>query len=204
MDQPGNSHNALDMSQQTLNGQCNGLGQAQDSGGKQKAAGEARASLQKLADAFDASRPGALARMKKSDPLKPDVREALDRGLRQLEGLAKDGGEGRRLSPGDESKRRGEAMANLADGIYGNFGYNENSRAVVRSIERELRATKVPVDVRAIERLIGDLERRRLESTVAGDKKPEDPQGTFFDPARLPPAYRQKIEKYYEKLSEIR
>src|SRR5262249_10195862 len=164
----------------------------------------ARASLQKLADAFDASRPGALARMKKSDPLKPDVREALDRGLCQLEGLARDGSEGRRLSPGDESKQRGEAMANLADGIYGNFGYNETSRAVVRAIERELRTTEVPVDFRVIEKLIGDLERRRLESTVAGDKKLEDPRGTFFDPARLPPAYREKIEKYYEKLSELR
>jgi hypothetical protein len=193
-----------DKNQQTLNGQCNGLGQAQDSDGKQKAAGEAKASLQMIADAFDASRPGALVRMKKSDPLKPGILEALDRGLRQLEGLAEDGGEGRRLSAGDESKRRGEAMANLADGIYGNFGYNENSRAVVRAIERELRTTKVPVDVRAIERLIGDLERRRVESTVAGDKKPESPQGTFSDPARLPPAYREKIEKYYEKLSEIK
>jgi len=118
--------------------------------------------------------------------------------------LAKDGGEGRRLTPGDEAKQRGEAMANLADGIYGNFGYNENSRAAVRAIERELSDTKVPVDVRVIEKLIGDLERRRLEATVAGDKKPEAPQGTFFDPARLPPAYREKIEKYYEKLSEIR
>jgi hypothetical protein len=193
-----------DKNQQMLNDRCNALGQAQDAGGTQKAAGEARASLQKLADAFDASRPGALAGMKASDPLKPDVREALDHGLGQLEALAKDGGEGHRLSPDDESKQRGEAMTNLVDGIYGKFGYNENSRAVARAIERELRDTEVPVDVRVIKKLIGDLERRRLESTVAGNSKPEDPQGTFFDPARLPPAYRENIEKYHKKLSELK
>jgi len=32
--------------------------------------------------------------------------------------------------------------------------------------------------------------------------KPKEPAVTYIDPARLPPAYRRRIERYFKKLSE--
>jgi hypothetical protein len=48
------------------------------------------------------------------------------------------------------------------------------------------------------------MDQLRNFSVEVADKqgKKENPEITNIDPSRLPPAYRGRIEKYYEKLSE--
>ena len=41
-----------------------------------------------------------------------------------------------------------------------------------------------------------------LETTAQIERRQDKPEVTNIDPTRLPPAYRGRIQKYFEKLSE--
>ena len=47
---------------------------------------------------------------------------------------------------------------------------------------------------------------RRIRRSIAQNQaeRADQPEGTFIDPARLPPTYRTPIQTYFEKLSEQR
>ena len=53
-----------------------------------------------------------------------------------------------------------------------------------------------------LKKLMDELQNFSLEVSALQAKKDDKPEVTNIDPTRLPPAYRGRIEKYFQKLSE--
>lgn len=188
-----------------LQKECAGLGPGQGTGAAKQAAGAVKGRLQEIAAAFDASRPRALAGRPKPPGEEEAAREALDRGLRQLESLKRNRQDGRRLAPGDEAKQKDEALRDLRAGLFGLYGENQRTRDLVLLLERRLRDPADPTGAEGYDDLMRAVEARRSEvGSVREAEEPKAPAATHIDPARLPPAYRQTIEHYFQKLSEGR
>ncbi|HKV09227.1 MAG TPA: hypothetical protein VJ725_13875, partial [Thermoanaerobaculia bacterium] len=58
------------------------------------------------------------------------------------------------------------------------------------------------VDAVRLKRLLEQIEHLRVQIADAGLEKPRDPAMTHIDPSRLPATYRERIQRYYQKLSE--
>jgi hypothetical protein len=58
------------------------------------------------------------------------------------------------------------------------------------------------LDPASLKRLLEQLERFSVEASLRPGDKPESAEVANFDPARLPPSYRSRIERYFQKLSE--
>lgn len=175
------------------------LEQAQDQPSQQQRAGEARDALSRVSKAFGASQPKSLQMAHKSDALKPDAKDSFNLGLSQLDSLAKQL-EQKKLSPENQSKQGQEALYNLQTGLRSFNGDNERGNQIMLHLE-ELLKSKDPVEVEDLRKLLSELQHFSVESSdhlAKGD----DPEVTNIDPAKLPPAYRGRIQKYFQKLSE--
>ncbi|HND54071.1 MAG TPA: hypothetical protein PLV92_16790, partial [Pirellulaceae bacterium] len=107
-----------------------------------------------------------------------------------------------RLGPTQRSQLRREAVRNIEEGVYGTYGHNERSETVVRRIRERLEDDQTPIDSTMVERMVREIQNvKREEAAPEVELKPEA-DGSFIDPARLPPSYRQKIQQYFRKLSE--
>jgi len=82
------------------------------------------------------------------------------------------------------------------------YGSNERGNQIMLRLERELKKGEAPVDVENLKKLMDELQNFSLEISALEAKKEDKPEVTNIDPARLPPAYRGRIEKYFQKLSE--
>ena len=58
------------------------------------------------------------------------------------------------------------------------------------------------VDVDDLKKLMDQLQHFSVETSDRLAKKEDKPDITNIDPTRLPPAYRGRIQKYFQKLSE--
>jgi hypothetical protein len=58
------------------------------------------------------------------------------------------------------------------------------------------------LDVDDLKKLMDQLQHFSVETADHLAKKEERPDITNIDPTRLPPAYRGRIQKYFQKLSE--
>ena len=177
------------------------LQQAADQDAKHQRAGEAQQALAKISKAFEASEPNALQMAQQADSLKPDGRERLDLGLSELQSLIKQQESDRQPSPGDQAKQRQEALFNLSTGLADLYGDNERLRRFVAQLQENLKPD-APVDVEVLKKLMTELQHYSVETSDRFAKKEDQPEVTNIDPSRLPPAYRGRIQKYFEKLSE--
>jgi hypothetical protein len=59
-----------------------------------------------------------------------------------------------------------------------------------------------PMEIEDLKKLMDELQRFSVEHSEKLAKKDEPPEVTNIDPQRLPPAYRGRIQKYFQKLSE--
>jgi hypothetical protein len=100
---------------------------------------------------------------------------------------------------------RREASRNLeratADQQRSDSGTNNVGSALRRELENETPSGSV--DEAVIRQLISQLKALRVEQARSADEQ-EDEEWDIdhIDPSRLPPAYRERIQRYYEKLSE--
>ena len=118
----------------------------------------------------------------------------LDSLLKQLESS--------RQLPQEDQRRQGQqALYNLQSGMRSHYGDNSDGNAILLKLEEMLKdeATargggpdEAPGAARA-------LFHRNFRSLA---KKEDQPQVSNIDPAKLPPAYRGRIQKYFQKLSE--
>ena len=53
-----------------------------------------------------------------------------------------------------------------------------------------------------VEALLRQIQQLQREGTKDPTPRPGQPEKTYIDPSRLPPAYRRSIEKYFQTLSE--
>jgi exonuclease VII small subunit len=176
------------------------LEQAQDQPLQQQRAGEARDELSRVSKAFGESEPKSLQMARKSDSLKPDAKDSFNLGLSQLDSLAKQLGKDQKLSPQDQGKQGREALYNLQTGMRSLNGDNERGNQIMLHLEDMLKS-KDPIEVEDLRKLLSELQHFSVESSDHLAKR-DDPEVTNIDPAKLPPAYRGRIQKYFQKLSE--
>jgi len=186
----------------SLNWPLGELERSQDKETKEKAAGQAKEGLAKVSKAFTESEPQALQQAQKSDSLKPPEQESLERGLAQLQSLLKQMQEKRPLSAQDQAKQGQEALYNLQTGLRETYGSNERGNQIMLHLEQELKKGESPLDVENLKKLMEELQHFSLEISALEARKEDKPEVTNIDSARLPPAYRGRIEKYFQKLSE--
>ena len=185
----------------SLNWPLGELERAQDKDTREKAAGQAKDGLAKVSKAFTESEPQALQQAQKTDSLKPG-QEGLERGLAQLQSLIKQLQESRQVSPEDQTKQGQDALFNLQTGLRERYGSNERGNQILLHLERELKKGELPNDLESLKKLMDELQNFSLEISALQAKKDDKPEVTNIDPTQLPPAYRGRIEKYFQKLSE--
>ena len=179
----------------------NRLQLAQDEPAKQQRAGEAMDSLSKISKAFEESQPKALQMAQRADSLKPDEQESFNLGLAEVESLIKQRESNRQTSPQDRAKQGQEALFNLRTGLRGLSGDHERGNQILAQLEEMLTAD-APVDVEILKKLVTELQHFSVETAEQLARKEDKPEVTNIDPTRLPPAYRGRIQKYFQKLSE--
>jgi len=106
------------------------------------------------------------------------------------------------LTPAQQQQLKDDAMQSLEEGIFGTYGHNERSQAIVRRMRESIGEPGTPIDARIVESLRNAIQDIRREAAVKDtDEKTPDP-AAFINSDRLPPAYRQPIQSYFQKLSE--
>jgi hypothetical protein len=174
---------------------------AQDDSTKQQRAGEARDALSKVSKAFEESEPKSMQMAQKSDSLKPGEQESFNQGMSELESLLKQLEGNRKMSPESQAKQGREALGNLQYGMRGLYGKSEPGAQLLAELDRMLKAEQ-PLDADDLKKLINELQHFSVETADQMSKREDKPEVTNIDPTRLPPAYRGRIQKYFQKLSE--
>jgi hypothetical protein len=176
------------------------LDQAQDSSTQQRA-GDASQALSKVSKAFDQSQPPSLQAAHKSDSLKPNESDSFGQGVAQLESLRKQLEDQRPIKPEDQAKQTREAVANLQSGMRSQAGDEGQKQVILQQLDKISKDEK-PVDIGDLKKLLESLQHFSVENSERLAKKDDGPEMTNIDPSRLPPAYRGRIQKYFQKLSE--
>jgi hypothetical protein len=174
---------------------------AQDEATKRERAGEARDALGKVSKAFDESEPKAMQMAQKQDSLKPGEQDSFNMGMSELESLLKQLEDKRQLSREKQGKQGKEALGNLQAGVRSKYGDNERGTQLLAKLDKMLKAEE-PIEVEDLRKLINELQHFSVETADQMERKQDKPEVTNIDPTRLPPAYRGRIQKYFEKLSE--
>jgi hypothetical protein len=174
---------------------------AQEEPNKRERAGDARDALGKVSKAFEESEPKAMQMARQQDSLKPGEQESFNTGMSELESLLKQLEENRQLSPENQGKQGQEALGNLRAGVRSQYGDTDRGTQLLSKLDQMLKAEK-PIDVEDLRNLISELQHFSIETSAQVERKQDKPEVTNIDPTRLPPAYRGRIQKYFEKLSE--
>lgn len=172
------------------------LGTARGADERREAGARGKAALDRLARAFDESAPPAVREARGADPLGGGADDLGD-ALRRVEQLALapetgDGEAGRR--------RRSEARGELRGVLERRYGREPRAADLLVETDAALADGK-PVDAARLRKLMDAIERFRVELTDAR-LAAADPRLRHVDAARLPPAYRDRIERYFRRLSE--
>jgi hypothetical protein len=174
---------------------------AQDQPTRQERAGEAKEALSKVSKAFEESEPKAMQMAQQSDSLKPGEQESFNQGMSELQGLLKQLEDKRQMTRENQSKQGKEALGNLQRGVRGLYGSNDRATQLLLKLDQKLKGEK-PLDAEDLRQLINELQHFSVETADQMSKREDKPEVTNIDPTRLPPAYRGRIQKYFQRLSE--
>jgi len=182
-----------------LEATLNRLQQPLDEAAQKEAAGAARDELGKVSQAFQESEPAALRMARQRDALQPSPGERLEKGVADLNNLIKQL-EKEGSPAGPERTRQGrEALAGVQDGLRHRQGGNERGQQLLARVEQMLKAEDL--DVGDLKKLAEELQLYSVENAAKTEPQ-ENPELTNLDPSRMAPAYRGRIQKYFQKLSE--
>jgi len=184
-----------------LDARLNRARQAQDPAEKQQRAGEAKEGLSKVSQAFTQSEPKATQTAQQTDSLKPGAQDGFNMGMAELQSLIKKLEQQGKLSPDDQNRQGKEALYNLQLGLRSQSGDNDRGNQILLRLEQMVKA-ETPLEVGDLKKLMDELQHFSVETSDRLAKKDDKPEVTNIDPAKLPPAYRGRIQKYFQKLSE--
>lgn len=174
---------------------------AQDDSAKQQAAGEAKQKLGEVSQAFSASEPKSLQMARQNDSLKPGEKDSFAQGMAELDSLIKQLEDNRQPSKENQGKQGRQALADLQNGMRSQFGDNEAGNRILAQLEQLLKGENTP-DIGDLKKLMDSLQHFSVETSEQLAKNEDQPSVSNIDPAHLPPAYRSRIQKYFQKLSE--
>ena len=174
---------------------------ASDEPTKRERSGDARDALGKVSKAFEESEPKAMQMAQKQDSLKPGEQDSFNMGMSELESLLKQLEDKRQLSRENQGKQGQEALGNLRAGVRSKYGDNESGTQILAQLDKMLKAEQ-PIEIEDLRKLINELRHFSVETADQMERKQDKPEVTNIDPTRLPPVYRGRIQKSFEKLSE--
>jgi hypothetical protein len=151
-----------------------------------------------LDGAFTSARPSALQEAREHDQLKQEPRTGFAQGLRQLDSLLKQLEQHRQISRDAQAKQGRQALANLQSGMRNELGNDSRGQQVLEELQKLL-LREQGLDAVRLRQLSDQLERFSFEISKADKGAPELAN---FEQWRLPPTYRGRTEKYFQKLSE--
>lgn len=202
-------HDALnDENKAQLDKQADGVPPAPLSEPRQQAAGQCKAGLQAVSDAFEASQPSMMAGAGRGGGgqggLTPGAMQSLGRAMSQLRallGLQYGGtGQGQGIYRGPRIQLSQEALANLLDALSQLEREDALDAAMIQKL-REMLKNREELDPGMIEMLLSKLDNITVEVVELRQDEKDDPDAVYIDPTKLPPAYRARIQKYFEMLS---
>jgi hypothetical protein len=172
----------------------------EDAASHQRRAADARDALGQVARAFDQSQPKSLQMARRNDALKPAERDRFSQGMNELDSLIKQLQNGREVSAREQAKQVEQALVDLQTGMRSQFGDNDRGNQLLAHLEQMLKTEAL--DIGDLQKLMDELQHFSVETSEQLAKEEDQPEVTNIDPARLPPAYRGRIEKYFQRLSE--
>lgn len=197
---PGLGSALRDEKKNELDRSLDQLGRSRDDATRKQLASKSGQDLREISKAFEQSQPKQIQQNKKHDPLKEQ--NSLEKGTEQLRNLLARMQGQRPLSPGDLEKLAREAEINLQDGLK-DLGANDAAKKLLLVLDEELKKDARKIDLAALKKVMDQLE--TFSSEVKDPtQKTNQTDITSVDSAKLPPAYRGRIEKYFRKLSEAK
>ena len=190
-----------DQNKADLESRLSRLQQAQDEAEKQQRAGEAREASSKVSQAFLESEPKSLQMAQQGDALNPSESESLAQGMAELDSLIRQMEKARQISPQDRDKQGRQALYDLQTGLRSRHGNNDRGNSILLRLDQMLKG-ETPLEVANLKKLMAELQNFSVETADQLARKEDQPDLTNIDPAHLPPAYRGRIQKYFQKLSE--
>jgi hypothetical protein len=177
------------------------LEQAQDESAKQQGAADAKAGLGKVKKAFEESQPTALQMAHKSDSLNPEQSDGFGTGMTELQSLLRQLERNQQLSAEDRAKQGQQALLNLQTGMRNRFGDNNQGNQLLAQLQQLLKS-EAGLEPGDLKQLMEQLQHFSAEASAQLAKSEDQPELIHINPDRLPPAYRGRIQKYFQKLSE--
>lgn len=199
---------------QSLDKFAAGKGQA-----RAQAAAGAAANLEAVSKAFDRSKPSAVQNMTKNDALGEGSGNSsgpgqpgggaqgsgVDTLVEKLDSLALQDQNGHQLSPQDRQKERNELLAELEKVLPQQFGQSGSMVTVLTEAKTELtKPGNLPIDGEKLKHLREKLEAMQAEASEKKSKQDALNATSVADANRAPLSYRQRTQRYYEKLSELK
>ena len=163
--------------------------------------GEARDALQKVSAAFNQSEPRSLQMARQADALKGSDQDQFGQGMAELASLIKQLEAGRKVAPGDQAKQARQALVDLQQAVKAAPGNKQEAEAILVEMDKTLKPENT-LDVAMLRKLMNQLQHFSVETTDRLGRKEDKPVVSNIDPASLPAAYRGRIQRYFQKLSE--
>jgi hypothetical protein len=167
----------------------------------QRRAAEAKDALGKVSKAFEQSQPRTMQAARSKDSLGQGEQDGFSQGMSELDSLMKQLENNRQVSRDQQAKQGRQALANLQQGMRGQSADDPRGQELLVQLERMLKDEK-GLDIGDLKKLIQALQHFSTETSEQLAKKEDQPDIMNIDPSHLPPAYRGKIQRYFQKLSE--
>lgn len=183
-----------------MNEKLESLGKARTAAARQASAGEAKEALKNVTEAFEKSAPKPMQMARSGDALKPSEQGARERGIGQLNSLLQRMESGKPASKEDQRRQGDEALTNLENAMRPEAGKSEQARALLAELNDKLKGENA-IEIEDLRRLISQLQHFSVE-LAAADRDSQKAEVGSINADAMPPAYRGRIEKYFQKLSE--
>jgi hypothetical protein len=189
-----------DENKRAIDSQCDSLCRAQGGEARKQAADSAKAAVQRVCQAFAASQPEFLAALQQSAAFQQDAQPHLESAISRLERLLESREDGR-LPPDGMMKVQQEVFGDIEQEISRLPADNPGVSRLFRAL-RESYGPGADMDLSVIQKLVEQLKNLRVELIEQRSGEADEPDLRHIDPAKFAPAYRDRIRKYFEKLSE--
>ncbi|HWQ92748.1 MAG TPA: hypothetical protein VN673_13820, partial [Clostridia bacterium] len=163
-------------------------------------AAQARDELQKLSQAFEKSQPDALKLARQKDALKPDAKNSFNQGMAELDSMVQQMEKDSAPPAQDQMKQGRQALSNLQTGMRSLYGDNEAGNRLLARLDQMLQTQAL--EVGDLKKLLDQLHRFSVENAEKLSREKEKAELANVDPDRLAPTYRDRIQKYFQRLSE--
>ena len=176
------------------------LAHAQDQETRRQKSGEASEGLGKVSKAFHESQPDSLRMAQQNDALKGSEQDSFNVGMAELQGLVRQAEENRQVPAEAKNEQARQALFNLQASLNNQSGSSDQAQQLIAHLDRTLKAQDL--DIGELKKLMDQMQHFSVETSDRLAKQESEPEVTNIDPSHLPPAYRGRIQKYFQKLSE--